>query len=203
MGGEPLARRTRRHLLLLAAGAALGAGVGWFLERVGIRPSAPSLVRPPGALFEDEFLATCIRCGQCTVACPFGTLHLADLGAGLAGGTPTFQARDTPCHLCEGYEEAQCIPACPTGALVRLGDFREARMGTAEIREDLCLPYQGRPCEICWKACPFPHHVIEFDTKRRPLVNEDCCIGCGLCEHACPTDQPAIVVRPWKGVPFG
>ncbi|MHC5011934.1 MAG: 4Fe-4S dicluster domain-containing protein [Planctomycetota bacterium] len=198
-----MAGTTRRHLLLFAGGAVLGAGAGAGLRVLGVKGGAPDLVRPPGARLEDEFLATCIRCGQCVQACPFDTLFLTDLDAGVAGGTPTFEARTTPCYLCEGHEGAQCIPACPTGALLPLEDFREARMGTAEVDPALCWPYLGRPCRECARACPFPGLVIELDSQGRPAVNADCCVGCGLCEHVCPADEAAIVVVPWKGMGFG
>lgn len=198
-----MAGSTRRDLLLLACGAALGAGAGHALRASGWKRRAGGHLRPPGALLEDEFLATCIRCGQCAQACPYGTLHLSDIDAGAAGGTPTFEPRRVPCRLCEDHGSARCIEACPTGALKPLADFREARMGTAEIDDRTCLPYRGEACRTCRDACPFPLHVFEFDTQGRPTVNEDCCIGCGLCEHACPVDRPAIVVVPWKGVAHG
>jgi ferredoxin len=34
------------------------------------------LLRPPGALKEEDFLKTCIKCGMCVEACPFDTSSL-------------------------------------------------------------------------------------------------------------------------------
>ena len=56
-------------------------------------------IRPPGALREAEFLGACVRCGLCVQACPYDTLHLAELSPLLPTGTPYFTARDTPCHV--------------------------------------------------------------------------------------------------------
>ena len=42
----------------------------------------PALIRPPGALPEKAFLARCIRCGECMVACPTNTLQPLGLSAG-------------------------------------------------------------------------------------------------------------------------
>jgi len=188
---------TRRHLLLLGAGAAVGAVAGLGLGRARVVQAAPALLRPPGALAGDAFLAACIRCSLCVEACPYGTLHPSDLGAGAAAGAPTFEARSTPCYLCQGYEGARCIPVCPTGALRPLGDFREARMGVAVLDETTCWAYHRKLCRACWHACPYPNEAIRFDRRLRPVVVADACIGCGLCEHACPTEErAAIVVEP-------
>ena len=62
---------TRRQVLgQIATGTAavigLGTG-GWLAAGTG---AAVACVRPPGALLEEDFLATCIRCGRCADACP-------------------------------------------------------------------------------------------------------------------------------------
>ncbi|MFZ1606035.1 MAG: 4Fe-4S binding protein, partial [Rhodoferax sp.] len=36
-------------------------------------------IRPPGTLRETEFLDACVRCGLCVQACPYDTLHLAEI----------------------------------------------------------------------------------------------------------------------------
>jgi ferredoxin-type protein NapG len=152
-------------------------------------------LRPPGALVEREFLAACIRCGQCVEACPFDTLRLMDLNAGLKAGSPTFDAATNPCWLCQGYDSLKCIDACPTNALERIDDPREVRIGLAVINEDTCLAYNGAMCRACWHACPYPNEAIVYDSMLRPTVDAAVCTGCGLCVHGCPVEPKAIVIE--------
>jgi len=167
-------------------------GVLW---RLAGAPQPDTLLRPPGARAGAGFLAACIRCGQCVEACPYDTLHLADLSAGLGAGAPYLVARDVPCFLCADYDELLCIAACPTTALQQV-ETEDIAMGVAVLDQQTCLAYNDVVCRACWHACPFPGSAIEFDAKLRPVVRADACIGCGLCEHACLADPAAIAVRP-------
>ncbi len=71
-------------------------------------------IRPPGALTEDEFNTTCIRCGLCVNDCPYPTLNLATLKDNVTLGTLFFIARKAACEMCD---DIPCVVACPTGAL--------------------------------------------------------------------------------------
>jgi ferredoxin-type protein NapG len=73
-------------------------------------------LRPPGALDEKDFLSSCIKCGQCVQVCPVQAIKLADLIDGFGVGTPHIDARKQACDF--SCDVAQCILACPTGALV-------------------------------------------------------------------------------------
>lgn len=186
----------RRFLFGTAAGVAAGATAGVFFRAAGGKEWRPSLLRPPGALPESDFLAACVRCGQCVEACPFNTLKLAGADAGVALGTPFFDAEKIPCYLCQGYDELECIAACPTKALQPVADLRAIAIGTAILDEKKCLAYNRVVCRSCWHACPFPNEAISFDSMPRPVVNDDACIGCGLCTHACPTESTSIPILP-------
>lgn len=190
---EPLTRRGLFGWL----GAALGAGAGLWL-RAGDAGAAPgaALLRPPGALDELDFLGACLRCGQCVEVCPPGALRLADLGEGLAAGTPYALTRETSCTLCAGQDELRCIATCPTAALSPVADERAVRMGVAVIDRGLCLSWQGTVCRACWHACPFPNEAITLDWKTRPTVVAEACVGCGLCVHACLTEPSSLRVVP-------
>jgi len=187
---------TRRRFLIGAGIAAGGWLIGLLLEELKAR--TPELLRPPGAQKEVEFLAACIRCGQCVEACLYGTLRLADMSTGVAIGTPYLVPRQVPCYLCQGYDELKCIAACPTDALQPVEDLTDVRMGTAVINRDTCLAWQGTPCRACWHACPFPDDAIVLDERGRAIVVAEKCVGCGLCDHACLTEPSSIVITPYS-----
>lgn len=71
-------------------------------------------LRPPGAVKEDDFLALCIKCGQCLQVCPYHSIKLADLAKGHGVGTPYIDALERGCYLCKALP---CVLACPSGAL--------------------------------------------------------------------------------------
>jgi ferredoxin-type protein NapG len=161
-------------------------------------------VRPPGALEEPDFLATCTRCGLCVEACPYNTLALARAEDSPAIGTPHFEPRKVPCYMCE---DTPCIRACPTPSLVKGTAIEDARMGLAVLSDqESCLAFRGLRCEVCYRACPLMGRAIslEFRPQQRtgkhafflPVVNSNHCTGCGVCEHACVLDEAAIKVLP-------
>jgi ferredoxin-type protein NapG len=186
----------RQFLLSLGAGACLGAGSGALFRLARGEAPAVRWIRPPGARPETEFLSSCVRCGQCIEACPIGTLHLTPIDASGAAGTPHVIPEVTPCNLCRGLDELKCITACPTRALEPVADTRDIRMGTAVILKEICLAFNQVICRSCWHACPYPNEAIYFDEMLRPVVNEEVCIGCGLCTLACPTERTSIPIRP-------
>ncbi len=99
-------------------------------------------LRPPGALDENIFLASCIKCGQCLQVCPPQVVKLAGISQGFGIGTPYIVPREGACILCSGLP---CVLACPTGALdhhISLG--KDAKMGLAVITHpDTCLSVLG------------------------------------------------------------
>ena len=67
-------------------------------------------------------------------------------------------------------------------------------MGHAIWKKDLCSrTTEGVPCTACSRKCPVKAiHIVEGF----PVVDKDACIGCGACEHVCPSrPQPAIFVE--------
>lgn len=199
---------TRRDFLVkLAQGTSLAAtgGLLWgYLVRQETR-AAPFALRPPGALPEADFNAACIKCGQCVNACPYDTLNLAGAGGDIPLGTPHFTPRQIPCYLCP---DIPCMKACPTGALSpQLKHIDDSRMGLAVIDLENCLSWKGLRCEICHRECPLKGKAIVLETHPReiskhamffPIVKSEACTGCGICEKACPTTEPAIRILPHK-----
>jgi MauM/NapG family ferredoxin protein len=147
-------------------------------------------LRPPGALPEQKFLDTCSRCGECVRICPAQAIKIDDAGKH-GGGVPYIDADVMSCVVCEGLK---CMSVCPTGALVPTS-INDIDMGTAVWREEICLRSRGESCTICVDKCPLGSAAIELKLGRI-AVNPHGCIGCGVCQHECPTSPKSIFVIP-------
>lgn len=146
-------------------------------------------VRPPGAMEEMEFISTCTRCGDCVPACPYGAILRYPLTAGLRGGTPYIDPHTKACELCP---DTPCITACKPGALEPTPVDR-IDMGTAKVNPETCMTFDNKICTRCYDACPYPERAIVIE-DHHPRVNENGCVGCGLCQERCPTHPVGIKV---------
>lgn len=188
----------RRRLFLLAAGAGAGALLGVAGRSARGSPQATRL-RPPGAGEEADFLAACIRCGQCVSACPIDVLHLEGPEGVTSAGTPWFDSRTGPCNLCGGEETMRCIEACPTTALTPVADVHDVTIGRAFLDEERCLARNDVVCRTCWHVCPLPNEAVRLGDDLKPKIKACHCVGCGLCDQACPTEPSSIEVVPKGG----
>ncbi len=205
----------RRFLIRVAKSVGLAAvgGITWsgVVREVA---SSPLVLRPPGALAEEEFLAQCVKCGLCVEACPYDTLELSKPGDNNPLGTPFFTPREIPCYMCQ---DIPCVPVCPSGALNEASvsgekddqtvlDINEARMGVAVVDTKSCIAYWGIQCDACYRVCPLMDKAITLQYNRNertgkhailtPFINPDYCTGCGMCERACVTGKASIVILP-------
>ena len=157
--------------------------------------ASDKVLRPPGAIPETDFLATCVRCGQCAKACPTHCLNPSVLEAGLSGFmSPMALMRSGPCD----QNCTSCGEVCPTGAIRRLMPFekRLAKIGNAVIDRKRCVVWEkSKVCLVCDENCPYGAIYWEENEKgdRRPLVDVVVCNGCGQCEHACPIEGEAAI----------
>ena len=105
---------------------------------------AENRLRPPGAVGEKEFLALCIKCGQCLQVCPYHSIELADIGTGHGVGTPYIDANVRGCWACEAVP---CVLACPSGALDHATEKAEdIKMGIAVLQfPDTCIAMTNTP----------------------------------------------------------
>lgn len=192
----------RRDLMVAVATGVLVAPVARAAPAPADRRSY--LLRPPGALAEDEFLRRCIRCGECMKVCIGGALHPALLEAGAVGlWTPRLVPRIGYCE----YNCTLCGQVCPTGALklLPLEEKRKFVLGIAVFDQDRCLPFARREeCLVCEEHCPTPQKAIVFEEKKVqtaegvrtlkiPRVVADRCIGCGICETRCPVEGASAI----------
>ena len=141
----------------------------------------PRIIRPPGALPEEEFLKRCLKCGQCMRVCPTNIIVPGGLDGGIENlWTPVlnFRSGTSGCQL----NCIACSRVCPTAAIrpitlsEKLGveEYAEKgpiRLGTAFVDRYRCLPWSmGIPCIVCQENCPVTPkaiHVKEFfDTIR-------------------------------------
>ncbi len=172
------------------------------------------VIRPPGSLAEEDFLARCIKCAACMRVCPTNVLQPAMLESGLEGlWTPILISRIGYCeHHC-----TLCGEVCPTGAIrnisvqEKVGEEpfeKPIKLGTAFYDHGRCLPYaMHTECIVCEEVCPTSPKAIWYKkahikrrdggdlTLKQPYVDPQLCIGCGICENKCPVeDLPAIRV---------
>jgi len=184
-------------------------------ERHGTKERLPVL-RPPGARPEDEFLARCVRCGECMRVCPTRALQPSAFEAGVEGlWAPRLVPRMGYCV----YPCTACGAVCPSQAIEKLAfeAKRTRALGKAKFDMSRCIPWRGHArfqeglaewkdcnCGTCEEACPVPGKAIRYNrfvgkvggreiVIDRPYVVEDLCVGCGFCENVCPVAGAAAV----------
>ena len=160
-------------------------------------PEPTVFLRPPGAKQADEFETLCSRCGECAKACPVKCIQL-DNTTQIGGGYPYIVPALAPCVVCD---ELACMKACPSGALTLVDKFH-IRMGLAKVNHDSCLRQHGEDCRLCLESCPIGEQaIVVSQTTGRVLVKPGGCVGCGMCEQACPTQPTSIDIQPARAEP--
>ncbi|MEG0619682.1 MAG: 4Fe-4S dicluster domain-containing protein [Raoultibacter sp.] len=175
----PQGKITRRDFLAAGCVSAALVGVGGF--GMVSRQAAAPYVRPPGAQSDADLVARCNRCQRCLQVCPYNIITPVPLVESLiAYGTPTLAFEHGYCDFC-----MLCTDVCPTGAL-RYDTPTQANIGMAKVVKDACVAWDWSGCTVCKDACPV-EGAITLDDHDRPVVHEDLCDGCGLCEQVCPS----------------
>ncbi len=163
----------------LIGSAGLMIGLGGAIRVLGRNER---VIRPPGAVAEDDFLAACIKCQRCAETCPTSVITQGILAENLIGfGTPRLSFGQGYCTFC-----MKCAEACPTGALARQ-PIQPVVVGLAEISTTHCIAWNWGGCTKCYQACP--QHAVALDSGERPVVDVTRCNGCGQCEFECPSSS--------------
>ena len=153
----------------------------------------PPPLRPPGMLHELLLQKHCIRCGKCVEECPADAIFPLGADWGAAAGTPAIDPRKKSCVLCTGLK---CTHVCPSGALLPTHSNNDVMMGKAQLDVATCLTHHGQSCTVCVEHCPRPGALVLDGPHGELRVVEEHCVGCGLCEHYCPTEPTSIRVQP-------
>jgi NAD-dependent dihydropyrimidine dehydrogenase PreA subunit len=71
-------------------------------------------------------------------------------------------------------------------------------MGRPELDQDRCIAWVGNgECRSCYYVCPYAGRAVRLDGPLlQPVFDPRSCVGCGLCEEACPERARAIRVVP-------
>lgn len=191
----------RRHIFQAAgiglAAAALGAtNVAAKCSRTGgLKTSSDTLIRPPGALPEDEFVDRCLRCSECMKVCPTNGLQPSLMEAGFEGiWTPVLVPRIGECtRQCN-----LCSQVCSSHAIqpFKIEEKEHIYIGRAVIDRSKCIVWNsGKHCNICDECCSY--RAIKWKNVEgvvSPFVDEHVCVGCGICENVCAV-QPDAAIR--------
>ena len=195
----------------LQTGAASVIAVGLLNLPLPNKDKKERLLRPPGALAEDEFLDRCIRCEECVRICSTN-------GACLQPGSIHTDLRQLwvpEANMRTGYCEYNCnlcTQVCPTRAIqpLTLAEKQKTVIGIAVFNKNICIPYErNENCMVCEEHCPTEKKAIQFNIKqvkqadgsvkevKYPYVIRELCIGCGICENKCPLpgESGIFVVR--------
>ncbi|MBO33297.1 MAG: 4Fe-4S ferredoxin [Rhodospirillaceae bacterium] len=178
-------RKWMSGLVPSAVNAVAGA-----VERT-LEKAAPPRRRPPGAVAEPLFLTSCSRCGDCATACPQGAIYIFLEDSGLLAGTPVLNPDLRACAMCDGFP---CAAACKEQAL-EVPRESTWPLGKVRIREDLCIAFKGPECGACVGLCPGELEAISL-VRWKPQLDQERCVGCGICIQECPVMPKAIVLEP-------
>lgn len=161
-------RENRRRFIrsaLMAAGV-LGTSLLGYVPVLGAKQKR---LRPPGALEETDFLASCIKCGQCVQVCPVQAIKLSDLQDGFGIGVPHIDARQQACDF--SCDAVQCVLACPTGSLV----YSDQRAPFLKMRDGVKLP--DKPILLAKEKDADPRLEIRERMGVARLARPDACLA--------------------------
>jgi len=185
--------------------AAASSGILWAMTMKQPAPSSEPTyeqtrkkpVVAPGARTVERFTSRCTACHLCVSTCPTHVLQPSFFEFGLVG---VMQPRmDYSVSYCN-FDCTLCGRVCPTGAIqpVLQEEKKILQIGkTHFVKEDCIVETKKTDCGACSEHCPTKAvRMVPYGKLTIPEVDNQYCIGCGACEHACPaTPRKAIFVQ--------
>lgn len=152
-------------------------------------------VSPPGSLSIDHFNSICTACQLCVSQCPTGVLQPSFTQYGIGGYMQPFM--DYSSNYCN-FECTLCSDICPTGAILKVEEEQKKtlQIGKVTFIKENCVVYtENTACGSCSEHCPTQavKMVPYKGSLTIPETDNNICVGCGACEHACP-------VVPYKAI---
>ena len=176
------------------------------------RPERATPITPPGSEDARNMKQHCVACQLCVAACPNNVLVPSSKLATLMQPEMTFE---------KGYcrpECVECAEVCPSSAIKKItpADKTAISVGNAHYNKELCVvPRDNVPCSECERHCPtkaismIPLNADEaakeaaWESRGRrgnrpailkiPVIDTTLCIGCGACEHLCPSNPLSAI----------
>lgn len=165
-------------------------------------PNRENPITPPGSKSLRNLTAHCTGCQLCVAACPSQILRpSSDLKMFMQ---PTMSYENGYCRP----ECNKCSTVCPTGAidLISVAEKSSVQIGHAVwVAKNCIVISDDKDCGNCERHCPtkaitmVPLDPADPKSRKIPTVNESLCIGCGACEHLCPSRPfSAIYVKGYQ-----
>ena len=160
-------------------------------------PERTTRITPFGSKSVKDFYKRCTACQLCVSACPNNVLRPSSDLAHFMQPEMSYE---------RGYCRPECVKCsevCPAGAIEKITPEEKTALhiGVASVQRDLCITARdGVQCDNCFRHCPVgaivmvPKEAGNPDSLKIPTVNEALCIGCGACEHLCPSN-PISAIR--------
>ena len=143
------------------------------VERQKQRRQQPLGPRPP---WHQQVMENCSNCDQeCVASCSQEIIRLHQDEHEHAG-TPWLDFSVTGCTFC-----GDCAEACPS---IKSFEKESSRMDNLQLAKASCLTWNNVFCMSCIGKCDA--RALRLDERRRLILNDSLCTGCGMCVHACP-----------------
>jgi formate hydrogenlyase subunit 6/NADH:ubiquinone oxidoreductase subunit I len=154
------------------------------------KPDRATPLIPAGSQGLRNFAKHCTACQLCVSVCPNQTLRPShDLSKFLQ---PEISFERGYCRP----ECVRCSEVCPTAAIHRIttAEKTAVQIGHAVWVKKNCVVIRDNvTCKNCERHCPtgaiqlILQDTAKPDAPKIPMIDTERCIGCGACEHLCPS----------------
>lgn len=143
------------------------------------RQQQPLGPRPP---WHQQIVEECNHCKQeCIASCPQRIIRLHP-DEHTHAGTPWLDFSATGCTFC-----GDCAAACPS---IESYEKEDTQTGNLQLIKASCLTWNNVFCMSCVGKCDVK--ALQLDERRRLLLNDSLCTGCGMCINSCPVNAFAV-----------